>query len=71
MIHRTQSEDRAVRKGTRVSVMITDLIFPGTIDEEIACRVVDKKINAVKLQDVTNIMQKILSYVPRTGEENV
>ena len=70
MIHRTQSEDRGVRWGTRVSVLITDLIFPGTIDEEIACRVVDKKINAVKLQDVTNIMQKILSYVPRTGEEN-
>jgi len=70
MIHRSQSEDRAVRRGTRVSVQITDLIVPGTIDEEIAIRVLNKKIVANKLQDVKDIMTKVLSNLPDIGEDN-
>ena len=68
MIHRSQSEDRAVRKFTRVSVQITDLVFPGTIDEEIMIRVLDKKISAIQLQDVKSIMQRILNAVPNIGD---
>lgn len=71
MIHRAQSEDRAVRRGTRVSVQITDLIMPQTIDEEIACRVLDKKMNAIQLQDVKAIMAKILTTIPNIGDDNV
>jgi len=64
MIHRSQSEDRAMRRGTRKSVQIIDLIVPGTIDEEIAARVTKKKMNALELQDVREVMRRILETVP-------
>ena len=70
MIHRSQSQKRAIRKGTRVSVRITDLIVPQTIDEEIAIRVLNKQIVANKLQDVKNIMARILNSIPTIGEDN-
>jgi len=70
MIKRTQSEDRAVRRGTRVSVQITDLIIPKTIDEEIACRVLDKKMTAMQLQDVRSIFQRIINNISILGETN-
>jgi len=69
MIHRAQSEDRAVRRGTRVPVRITDLIVPSTIDEEIALRVLNKKLSASKLQDVKSIMSKLLTIVPSVNDE--
>ena len=70
MIHRSQSQKRAVRRGTRVSVRVTDLIVPQTIDEEIALRVVNKQLVALQLQDVKSIMARILNYVPSVGEGN-
>ena len=70
MIHRSQSEDRPVRKFTRVSVQITDWIFPNTIDEEIAIRVLDKAVSAAQLQDVSVIMRRILDTIPMAGESN-
>lgn len=70
MIHRSQSEKRATRKGTRVSVQTTDIIVAGTIDEEIACRVLNKKMVAMQLQDIREMMTKILNTVPDIGEDN-
>ncbi len=71
MIHRTQSSKRATRMGTRVSVQITDVIVPKTIDEEIAIRVLNKQITAMKLQDVRVVMARILNAVPDIGDDNV
>lgn len=71
MIHRSQSERRATRKGTRVSVQTTDVVIPQTIDVEIACRLINKKLVALQLQDVKDIMTRILSSVPSIGEDNV
>jgi hypothetical protein len=70
LIHRAQSEDRPVRRGTRVSVRVTDVVVPKTIDEEIACRVLNKKMQAMQLQDVRNIMERVLSSVPDIGDDN-
>ena len=70
MIHRSQSEDRPVRRGTRVPVQITDIIVPGTIDEEIALRVLSKKMAAMQLQDIRDIMTKVLSSVPSEGDDD-
>ncbi len=70
MIHRSQSERRATRKFTRVSVQTTDLIVPSTIDEEIAIRVLNKKLTAMELQDVRVVMARILKAVPSVGEDN-
>jgi len=64
MIHRSQSEDRSTRKGTRVAVQIIDLIVPGTIDQEIAQRVLKKQMNALELQDVREVMKRILEAMP-------
>jgi len=69
-LKRDQSSGRPVRRGTRVSVQIIDLVIPKTIDEEIACRLIDKKMTAMKLQDVREVMQKILNSVPLIGEDN-
>lgn len=70
MIHRSQSEDRPVRRGTRVSVQVTDLIVPKSIDEEIAVRVLNKKITANHLQDVRAIMERVLTSLPMIGDDN-
>lgn len=70
MIKRSQSEKRATRNGTRVSVQTTDMVVPQTIDEEIAIRVLNKKIAAMELQDVRGIMARILAAVPSIGEDN-
>jgi hypothetical protein len=60
MPKRAQSEDRAVRRGTRVKVRITDLCVPETVDEEIRARVVDKKRMALETQDLRDILHKVL-----------
>lgn len=62
MLARTQAEDRAHRKGTRQPVMITDLCIPGTIDEEIRARVLQKRETALMVQDVREIMSRVLSF---------
>jgi len=56
MTQRVQAEDRAHRRGTRSSVLITDLMVPGTIDEEIRARVLAKKQKALMVQDVKDIL---------------
>lgn len=70
MIHRGQSEDRAMRRGTRVPVQVTDVVMPGTIDVEIMERVLNKQVSAMQLQDVRDIMERVLRSVPRIGDDN-
>lgn len=72
MVHRAQSEDRAHRRGTRVPVTYIDLCVPGTIDEEIRGRVVGKRVDAASIQDVREIMNRVLSVRPfdETSEGN-
>ncbi len=68
MTARAQSEDRSHRRGTRVPVRYTDLCVPGTIDEEIRARVTMKRISAMQIQDVRNIVSRILDTDPTNGE---
>lgn len=58
---RSQAEDRAHRRGTRNSVRITDLVVPGTIDEEIRTRVTNKIHTALAVQDVREILKAVLN----------
>jgi DNA repair protein RAD16 len=57
---RTQMEDRNHRKGTRCNVRYTDLVVPKTIDEEIRARVIGKKIHALEVGDIREILQAVL-----------
>lgn len=57
---RCQAEDRAHRMGTRNSVRITDLVTPGTIDEDIRDRVQSKIETALAIQDVREILKNVL-----------
>ena len=65
---RSQSEDRAHRRGTRGNVRITDLVVPGTIDEEIRTRVLGKHMRAYEIQDVRAIMNRLLETDPEIGD---
>jgi SNF2 family DNA or RNA helicase len=59
-VDRIQSEDRAHRRGTRTNVRITDLMIPGTIDQEIRMRVNDKRMVAMTIQDIKNILNNLV-----------
>jgi SNF2 family DNA or RNA helicase len=61
-VHRSQSEDRAHRRGTRCNVRITDLTVPGTIDEEIRIRVLKKRQAASAIQDIKEILKSVLKW---------
>ncbi len=63
MVQRAQSEDRAHRRGTRTNVRITDLVVPDTIDEEIRVRVLKKKLVALEVADIREILQAALKGV--------
>lgn len=60
-VQRSQAEDRAHRRGTRMPVRITDLVVPETIDEVIRHRVLQKRTEADRLQDIQQILQDVLS----------
>jgi hypothetical protein len=60
MIHRGQSEGRPHRMTTRVPQRYTDLCVPGTIDEEIRTRVLNKKMTALAIQDIRVILTRVL-----------
>lgn len=64
-VKRDQSEARAHRRGTRVQLRVSDLVVPGTIDEQIRVRVVQKKIQALSLQDLREVLISL-----REGYEN-
>jgi SNF2 family DNA or RNA helicase len=59
-VKRSQAEDRAHRRGTRRNVRITDLTVPGTIDEEIRKRVVGKRKMAMEIQDIREMMSRLV-----------
>lgn len=59
-ILRGQAEDRAHRRGTRMPVRITDLVIPGTIDEEIRERVQGKQAMADLVTNIKSILEKVL-----------
>lgn len=56
---RSQSEDRANRRGTRVTTRITDLMVPGSIDQEIRERVTQKIETANLIKDVRKVLERI------------
>lgn len=64
-VERDQSESRAHRRGTRAQLRISDLVVPGTIDEQIRVRVVQKKIQALSMQDLREVLAAL-----REGYEN-
>lgn len=59
---RSQAEDRAHRRGTRRNVRITDLVIPDTIDPEIRQAVTDKQTMAMEIQDVSEILERVLDW---------
>lgn len=60
-LQRSQAEDRNHGKNRcRVPGRITEVIVPGTIDEEIADSLKDKKTEALQVQDVRAIMKRLL-----------
>jgi len=67
---RSQSEDRAHRRGTRTNVTYIDLVVPGTIDEEIRARVIKKREHALTVQDVRGIMQRVIEAIPQTDGDS-
>ena len=57
---RTQSSARNNRKGTRRPTVEIDLCIPNTIDEEIRARVLDKKRVAMDVQNLREVLSKVL-----------
>lgn len=60
-LERSQAEDRAHRRGTRMPVRITDLIVPDTIDEEIRKRVSTKREMAEAALDIRGVLSSVLN----------
>jgi len=59
-VKRAQSEDRCHRRGTRSNVRVTDLVVPDTIDEEIRVRVLKKKMVALEIADIREILSAVV-----------
>lgn len=57
---RWQQEDRGHRRGTRVQFRIRDLVCPGTVDEEARARTANRKVTALTIADVRQILRNIL-----------
>lgn len=60
LLKRLQAIDRAHRRGTRMPVRVTDIICPGTIDEVIMNRVVEKEGRALDVKDISAILEALL-----------
>lgn len=58
---RAQSEDRCHRRGTREPVRITDLMIPGTIDQEIRNRVLNKRTVADDISNIKDLLKSIFN----------
>ena len=59
-VKRDQSESRPMRRGTRQNVRVTDLVVPGTVDEQIRTRVMDKIQSAIKIGNIKEILTATL-----------
>lgn len=60
---RGQSEARASRRGTRVPTRITDLVIPGTIDEDIRVAVMKKQAHALDVSDIRSILNNVRKHI--------
>lgn len=60
---REQAIARAHRTGTRRPVGVTDVCVPGTIDEQIRLRVLEKRIDALEVSDVRSILKAVKTGV--------
>jgi SNF2 family DNA or RNA helicase len=67
-IHREQSEARSHRKGTRRPVLITDLVVPNTIDQQIRECVVEKKQQSYSVQDVRDLLGRLAANIGQLRE---
>ena len=68
-VNRAQSEDRCHRIGTRHAVQYIDLCIPGTIDEEIRKRVVDKKETASSVQDLRELASILFKALDKEEDD--
>ena len=69
MIHRSQAEGRNHGYNrNRVPIRITDLCVPGTIDEEIRTRVQGKVGDAMQVQDIQLIMERLVNPTFESGD---
>jgi SNF2 family DNA or RNA helicase len=59
-VHRSQSEDRNHRRGTRKPVMVVTLACESTIDEDIHERVTSKRQSALEISDIRSLLSKIM-----------
>jgi SNF2 family DNA or RNA helicase len=60
---RQQAKDRAHRRGSRCpSLRITDIIVPGTVDEEIRNKLLKKQADAATIQDVRQILNALVGF---------
>lgn len=60
-LKRGQSESRNHRRGTRRQIRITDLMVPGTIDQQIRERVTMKRNAALEVSDIRDILKNVLT----------
>lgn len=61
MLKRNQSEDRGHRTGTRVPMQITDICVPDSIDLQIRERVTEKRIAAIEIADIRDLLKSVLA----------
>jgi SNF2 family DNA or RNA helicase len=60
-VKRSQSEDRCHGfKRCRKQIRVTDLVVPETIDEDIRVRVLKKKMLALEISDIREILQAVI-----------
>jgi len=64
---RSQSQDRAHRRGTRVPVRVSVMLIPNSIDEEIDNRITLKQQTGMAITDVRELLAKIASATPSTN----
>lgn len=69
-VQRAQSEDRSHRRGTRKTVRISDLVVPETIDEDIRVRVMEKKLMAIDITDVREILRAVIHGLGQRGNDD-
>lgn len=59
-VHRSQSEDRNHRRGTRKQIQAVTLACESTIDEDIHERVTSKRQAALEISDIRSLLTKII-----------
>lgn len=68
-VYRSQSEDRAHRRGTRTNVRIIDLQVRNTIDTTIRQRVTEKKDMAMEINDLRKLMNNVFNNMSNLKDD--